>query len=149
MGVDNAAVARRYMTEIWEKGDPAAIDELVADDILLRDPMTNARGIDTIRERVAEANKAFTDVTITIHEVIVAGNRVVVRHTWRAQQVGTFLGVPATNRIIKCEVVELLQIEHGKVVENLSFFDLHSMLQQMTALPAVDDPRPHAMASTS
>ena len=40
MGVDNAAVARRYMTELWGKGNVQLIDELVDDDIVVSDPMS-------------------------------------------------------------------------------------------------------------
>ena len=140
MGIDNAAVARRYTTEIWAKGKLDVIDELVGDNIELKDPMTphGVRGKDALRERVREMSKSFSDVDIAIDEVIVAGDRVVIRQIWRGKHSGVFMGLRATHKTVSCLSCEVLRIDDGKVVENISYFDVYEMFQQLGLLPPAD-----------
>ena len=139
MGVDNATVARRYMTEIWGKGDLDVVDELVAPEIVLRDPLSpEVRGIEAVRERVRDMTATFSNGSITIDEIIVSGDRAVVCHTWRGVHRGELFGVPGTGRTLTVKVVELLRIEGGKVVENTSYFDAYGMIQQLGVLPPPD-----------
>lgn len=140
MGFDNAAVARRYMQELFARGNADAIDELVDDSIELKDPMTphGVRGKDAVRERIESMAGVFTDVDIIIEEVLVSGDRVVLRHTWRAKHVGTFMGVGGTGKYLSCLTSEFLRIRNGKVVENISYFDVYEMFQQLGLLPPPD-----------
>ena len=140
MGIDTGTVARRYMTDIWAKGKLDVIDELVGDDIELKDPMTphGVRGKDAVRERIREMSKSFSDAAIAIDEVIVSGDRVVLRHTWRAKHTGDFMGLRATGKTISCISCEILRIEGGKVVENITYFDVYEMFQQLGLLPPAD-----------
>lgn len=140
MGVDNAALARRYMTEIWGKGNLDAIDELCDDAISLQDPMTPtpAVGKQEIRKRIHEMAPMFSDIDLSIKDVIVSGDRVVVLHTWRGKHTGDFFGIKATGKTLTCETVEVLRMKNGKVAENLSSFDVYGMFQQLGALPPPD-----------
>lgn len=153
MGVDNGAVARRYLTELWGKGNVDLIDELVDPQIKLVDPMTpgGVQGLDVVRERVQGMSKEFDDNSLTIDEVIVAGDRVIVRTTWSGVHRGDFFGFKNTGRRASCKTVELLRISNGKVIENLSYFDTYEMFQQLGILPSPDQLRdalkPQAAAS--
>ena len=137
MGVDTAALARRYMNEIFAKGKLDAIDELVGDNIELKDPMTphGVRGKDALRERVREMSRSFSDAEFDVDEVIVAGDRVIMRQTWRGKHTGDFMGLRATGKTVSCLACDILRIEDGKVVENISYFDVYEMLQQLGLLP--------------
>jgi len=148
MGVDNGVIARRYMTEIWSEGKFDAIDELVGDDIVLRDPMTpgSVTGKAEVRKRVTEMPKMFGDNALHIKETIVSGDRVVMLTTWRAVHKGDFFGIAGTGKTITCEGVEVLRINNGKVVENESYFDVYTMFQQMGALPSPDKLKPKERA---
>lgn len=151
MGVDNAALARRYMTELWGKNNENLIDELVDDEILLRDPMTpdGVRGKAEVRKRVNGMTNMFENSSITIRDVIVSGDRVVVTSTWRGTHKGDFYGVKGTGKTVNCESVDVLRMKNGKVVENESFFDSYSMLQQMGALPPLEQFKPRENQATS
>lgn len=147
MGVDNANIARRYMTEVWANGNLAAVDELVDKGIVLRDPlgMKPTEGIEKFKERVARLAKDFEQQTDTIDEVVVVGDRVVVRHTWRGVHRGEFYRIPGTGKTLTVHAAEFLRIQNGKVVENISYFDLYSMFEQLAVLPPPEhlrDPMP-------
>lgn len=139
MGTDNAGVARRYLTEVWANGNLAAVDELVGKHIVVRDTMgTDLRGIDRVKEMVKKMKPTFSDNTFTIEENIVAGDRVVVRYTWRGVHRGAFFGIPGTGRTLTNQGIELLRIANGKVVEQLAYMDSYSLFQQLGALPERD-----------
>lgn len=137
MGVDNANIARRYMTEVWANGNMDVADELVDRGIVLRDPLSlkPVEGIEKFKERVAQVGRDFDHQTNTLDEVLVFGDRVVVRNTWRGIHRGNFYGIRGTGKTLTCHAVELLRIENGKVVENVSYFDLYSMFEQLGVLP--------------
>ncbi len=137
MGVDNANIARRYMTEVWANGSLAAVDELVDKGVVLRDPMSlrPREGIEKLKERVEQLSKDFDHQTVTIEEIMVAGDRVVVRHTWRGIHRGNFYGIKGTGKTLTASSVEFLRIRNGKVVENISYFDVYAMFEQLGVLP--------------
>jgi steroid delta-isomerase-like uncharacterized protein len=147
MGVDNGSLGRRYLDELWGKGNLALVDELVDPSIVLRDPMSaEVTGIENVRQRVKEMLATFSDTSNTIHDVIVSGDRVVIRGTWRGVHRGDFFGIPGTGKPVSCEGVEVLRIKNGKVVENISYFDLYTMFQQLGALPSPDKLAPAKQA---
>jgi len=140
MGTDNANIARRYLTEVWGKGNPAAIGELVHKDIVVRDNTGRGggRGVEKVKEMVEMMHRSFADSSFTIEDVIVAGDRVVIRHTWRGTHTGPFHGIAATGRAITSQVVEVLRLAVGKVVEDIGYMDTYTMFQQLGVLPAPD-----------
>ena len=150
MGTDNTTLARRYMTEVWGKGNLAAIDELVDKDVVVSDTMgTDLRGIEKVKQMVDMMKTTFSDNTFTIEEIIVAGDRVVIRHTWQGVHRGDFFGIPGTGRTVKNPGIDVLRIANGKVVEDIGYMDSYAMFQQLGALPDRDklvQPRPAAEA---
>jgi hypothetical protein len=86
MGVDNTSVARRYMSEIWSKGNLAAVDELVDDKIVVRDNMgTDISGKDKLKEMVTMMQSSFSDNAFDIEDLIVAGDRITILMKWHGK----------------------------------------------------------------
>jgi steroid delta-isomerase-like uncharacterized protein len=124
------------MTEVWGKGDLDAIDELVAEHVLVRDNVgMGGRGRAAVREMIEASHRAFPDQTVTIEDVIVAGDRVVLRYVWRGTHTGAFHGIAGTGRTVTTPVVEVLRLARGKVVEEIGYMDLYGLFQQLGVLP--------------
>jgi len=137
MGYDNGVLARKYITELWGKGNLSLIDELVDENIKLSDPITKStEGKAAVKAHIEKMTKDITDSSITIEELAVAGDVVVVREKWSGVHKGDFFGVPAAGKRITCDAVDWLRFKDGKVVENLSYFDLYEMFQQLGAAPS-------------
>src|SRR5688500_11717239 len=113
MGVDNATLARRYLTELWGKRNLDLVDELVDPNIVLGDPMTPepAKGIDTVKSRIKDMSKHFTESSITVTEVVVQGDTVIARARWTGKHTGDFFGIKPTNKTIKCDSAEVIKIK--------------------------------------
>jgi steroid delta-isomerase-like uncharacterized protein len=139
MGTDNAIVARRFITEIWGKGNLDAIAELVDENIVVKDNAgTDKKGIAAVKEMVKMMKGTFSDNSFTFEDVIVAGDRVALRLTWHGKHTGDFFGVKPTGKTLSSPGAEFLRIVNGKVVEEHGFMDLYAMFRGVGALPAPD-----------
>jgi steroid delta-isomerase-like uncharacterized protein len=136
MVVDHADIAQRYIIELWEERDLDVVSALVDEHYVLRDPLSLLEGRDALVERLR--NDSFTDVMIIIEDVIAAHDRVVVRSTWQGVQSGPFLGLDATHKRAVLDVVHVLTIADGLVVEDSTYFDVYALFEQLGALPAPD-----------
>lgn len=137
MGYDNGTLARKYITELWGKGNLSLIDELVDENIKLSDPiMKKTEGKAAVKEHIEKMSKDITESSINIEELTVAGDVVVIREKWSGVHKGDFFGVPAKGKRVTCDAVDWLRFKDGKVVENYSYFDLYEMFQQLGAAPS-------------
>ena len=67
-------------------------------------------------------------------EAVVEGqDAVVVRQRAKATHVADFLGIPATGRRVSWEVVIMVKVKDGRVVENCTMLDLWGIYRQLTA----------------
>ena len=140
MAADQIEIAQRYVIELWEARDVAVVSTLVDEQYVLREPLALLEGRDALIERLRDA--AFGDVMIIIEDVIAADERVVVRSTWQAVQRGTFFGVEPTGKRILLDVIQVLTIDSGRVVEDSTYYDVYGLFEQLGALPP-----PHKLAA--
>ena len=139
MAIDNTVLARRYINEIWSKGNFDVIDELIAPDALFRDTfLPEARGPDAFRSKVKDMRIAFPDLAFTIEEVIALADRVLVRSNARGTHRGPLAGIPATGRMGSGKGVDLMKVSNGKITEVLSYWDALSLFQQLGVVPTLD-----------
>lgn len=136
MATDPIEIAQRYVIEVWEARDVAVVSTLVDELFVLREPLALIEGRDALVQRLRDA--AFGDAMIIIEDVIAAGGHVVVRSTWQAVQRGTFFGVEPTNKRILLDVIQVLTIGEGRVVEDSTYYDVYSLFEQLGALPPAD-----------
>src|SRR5262245_28657867 len=110
MGVDNAAAARRYVNEIWSKGNLSAADELVDVNVVVKDAVgTSIEGRDSLKELVGAMQSSFSESTFDIEDVLVCGDRVVMLFTWRGTHRGDFFGFRRTGRRITTAGIHVLR----------------------------------------
>lgn len=75
----------------------------------------------------------FADWRSTIEAVVEGQDAVVVRQRAEATHVADFLGIPATGRRVSWEVVAMVKVRNGRVVENYTILDLWGIHRQLTA----------------
>ena len=88
-------------------------------------------------KRFAQAIRAgFGDeVNISHEDVIVHGDRVVIRWTSWGTHKGDLLGVPATGKPVKITGIDIFRVKDGKLAELWQNWDQLQMLQQVGAVP--------------
>ncbi|SRR6266540_7061297 len=130
----NKALVRRYIEDVWDKRNMAAIDELIAADYI-----QHTRGVPPGREGVKQffgmVRAAFPDVTQTAEDMIAEGDKVVWRWTIRGTHTVPFQQLPPTGKQVTITGVNIVRIAGGQLVENWGEVDMLGLLQQLGAIP--------------
>lgn len=128
------ALLRRYMREVWDEGNPDAVEDFLDADYIrhvspTKPPIGRVEQID----RLKSFRPAFPDISITVEDVIVSDDRVAFRSTMRGTHQGEFLGVDATGTRIKVNLLDVWRIANGKIVEQWGGPDMHDLMRQLDA----------------
>ncbi len=78
---------------------------------------------------------AFPDLTHTVKEYVVEGDRVAVNMVACGTHQGELMGMPPTGKQIEVSAVAFFRIAGGKVIEQEGIFDQMTMLQQLGMIP--------------
>lgn len=130
---EKKAVVRRFVEEVYNKGNLNAVDELVAEAYV--DHAQNVQGRAAVKEIVSSIRAAFPDLQVTIEDMVAEGDTVAVRtrstHTHR----GHFMGIPPTGVEGSHTGMAFIRIVDGQVVEFWEEADMLGLLQQLDAVP--------------
>lgn len=149
---EHKAIARRFREELWNTGDPALVGQLFDRDCVVhaRVPLTTdfSRGPDAVGQLVLFYRMAFSDLRMTIEEIVAEGDLVVTRWSGRGLHTGDLLGLPSTGRETVTTGMDMLRIREGKIVEGWVSWDVLALVEQLAAptpsAAAVGEPEPGA-----
>jgi steroid delta-isomerase-like uncharacterized protein len=133
---ENKALVRRFYEEI-DKGNLAAMDELVAEDYINHHPPPFP-GLAPGREGLKQAFKLFWEATPGYHQIedqVADGDKVVTRLTVYGTHEQDLPGVPRTGNKLEMTATAIHRIANGQLVEHWSNTDELGLLQQLGVLP--------------
>jgi steroid delta-isomerase-like uncharacterized protein len=139
---ENKAIVHRLSDELWNKGNLAPIDELVAADVVVHSPTFPGSGRGAFKQWVIGGRAAFPDCQLTLEDLIAEGDKVTLRWTFRGAHNGELPGIPPTNQHVVVTGIYIYRIVRGQVVERWDSEDTLSMLQQLGVIPTPGQP-PH------
>ena len=123
----------RYFREVWEGGDVALLAELLAADFVDHSPFPGVPPTrDGVKMLFGGLRAAFPDLHVTIDEQVAEGEKVVTRKTFRGTHRGEFMGAPPTNRPIAWEVIDILTLRDGRIVEHRLALDRLALREQLS-----------------
>lgn len=140
MSEQNKMLVRRAVNEVYNQGNLAVVDELVASDFVIHAASEDIRGPEATKQYVAALREAFPDIHFTIDDQFADGDRVATRWTARATHTGTFQGIPPTGKQVRMTAIDIDRIVNGKVVECWTNMDELGLLQQLGVIPASAEP---------
>ena len=113
--------------------DPDLVDSFVASDY---------RNHNFFVDDGREANRRFwtaffaalPDLTATMEDLVVSGDRVVGRFVYRGTHLGAFMGIPASGRPVEMRSIDIWRVADGMFVEHWDELNTLQLLQQMGAL---------------
>ena len=135
---DNKALMRRFLEEVFNKQNLAAIDEFIAPSHVdhTLPPFLPATPEGTKRA-IGMFLTAFPDVHLTVEDMIAEGDKVVTWYTSRGTQKGAFVGIPPTGKQVAVSTIDIVRMEGGKIAEEWGIDDRLGMLQQLGLVPAM------------
>jgi predicted ester cyclase len=87
-------------------------------------------------------HSALKDVRLRIEFLIAEGDRVVDHWTLSAVHKGEFLGLPATGKSITITGTDISRLAGGKIAEVWHVEDILGMMQELGAIPAMNEAQP-------
>ena len=134
---ENKTQYRRTFEEVFNKGDLAIVDELVAPDFLNHEvpPGMNNRGPESTRQVVTMLRTAFPDLHFTIEDLVAEGDTVAGRVTMSGTHQGPFQGIPPTGRSFQQAHMHFVRFRDGKAIEHRAVRDDLGMMRQLGVLP--------------
>jgi predicted ester cyclase len=117
--------------------DPDAVDAFEAVDYIDHDPYV-ADGREANRAFWSSFFTAFPDIEATMDDLVVAGDRVVGRFTYRGTHAGPFYGMAATGNAIEMRSIDIWRTANGEFVEHWDELNLLDLFQQIGMIPAFE-----------
>jgi steroid delta-isomerase-like uncharacterized protein len=90
-------------------------------------------GADDTRQTIAAFRKVFPDARFTNDDMLIDGDKVVVRWTCTATHQSTFRGIPATGKRVTFIGINIYRLRDGKIVERWSVKDYATVFRQLGA----------------
>lgn len=132
---ENKALVRRFYEEI-DRGNLAAMDELVAEDYVNHDPPPFP-DLPPGRAGLKRAFELFWHATPGYHVIedqVAEGDKVVTRLRGVGKHEGEVFGAPPSGQPLDVKAVAIHRIANGQLAEHWSAMDSAALLQQLGAI---------------
>lgn len=126
-------VLSRLIDEGFSGGSLEVADELVADDVIEHQDFGpgHAAGPAGVKAVMASLRRAFPDFKLTIEELVVNGDTAWSRSVATGTNAGSFMGHPPTGRPIRTDVIDVVRVKEGRIVEHWGIPDRLGALMQL------------------
>src|SRR5881397_3203141 len=102
MSEDHKARIREFIDRVLTAGEINATGDYFHSDVVEEVPFPGqGPGLDGLKETLTRIRRAFPDSQWRVEEQIAEDNNVLTRFLWSGTHQGEFLGIPATNRVIR------------------------------------------------
>ncbi|MFL5779333.1 MAG: ester cyclase [Chloroflexota bacterium] len=132
---ENVALVQRFIREVFLERRFDSVDELLADDFTPHTWGATGPGKDALKEAITRVSAGLADASMTIDDTIAQDDKVAVRLTSTARQVGEFMGMPPSGRTYTIGEIHIFRLEDGRIAEHWHQADFLGMLRQLGAMP--------------
>jgi steroid delta-isomerase-like uncharacterized protein len=130
---ENKALTQRFYNEVFNSHNVAGIKSYCTSDFIDHNPSPGhtGKGLDDLTAQLNEFLTALPDLHITTDIMIAEEDKVVTYLTMTGTNSGPFGNMPATNKSVKINGVDIVQIKDGKATERWGVFDDLSLMNQL------------------
>ena len=133
---ENKTLAGRWLDEIWNKVNLAAVDELCTTNFTFS---YAAPGVSNDREgykqTVIMLTSGVSDLKVTLEDMVAEGDKVAVRWKGNSKHTGEYMGIPPTGKQLSMTGISIARIEGSKIAEEWGEMDMMGLMQQIGAFP--------------
>jgi len=129
---------RKIFDEAYNQGKLEIIDDLVADDYVRKQPpMKSVKGLDAYKKFITQIREAYSNLKISLDEVLADGDKTVARITLTGKHTGRTptLHAPPTGKEISMVGCVVSTWKDGKLVEDFAYNDYMGLTQQFGVVP--------------
>ena len=132
----NKALVTRLFEEVWNKGKSSLIDEICHVEFVAHypPPIDFGKGIAGLKNVLMQMRTAFSHYHAKIEDIIVEGDKVVVRFNVTGLHEEPLAGVPATGGEVDYDEIAIFRLVDGKIIEQHGMPDMVTLLGQIGVL---------------
>ena len=127
------AVFNSFMT-----GNVDGLEKLVDQNFVEHTPPPgfDVNGLENFKKWVTINHNAFPDLKMTILDIVDQGDLVMVHYNWKGTNTGDMgPDMPATNKAVDCNGVDVMKFKDGKCTEHWGYFEESKMMTQLGMMP--------------
>jgi predicted ester cyclase len=129
---------RRFFEEGLGRGNLDLIDELVAADAVMHNPLI-LDAPSSVRSSVEMVRRAFPDLSVEVLDLIAEGDRVAAFLRLSGTNTGTYRRGGATNRRASMRAFFIWRVANGRLAESWGVADRFDFLQQLGIIGSDDE----------
>lgn len=135
--MDAKDVVLAFYKEVFENKHFDVIEELCAPDIVEHTPMPGQpeSGLETARWIANTMTSAFSDISVTVDDVISEGDHAAVRNTFHGTHTGELMGIPPTGKRVSISNVDIIWSRNGKATDHWGYMDTMQLMVQLGVAP--------------
>ena len=141
----NKDIARRFVDEVFVQGRAETVDEIVSPEFQSHSWPSTGDGREDVKQAIERVSQGLEDIGFDVEDMIAEDDRVAIRVTATARQVGEFMGMPPSGKSYEIGEIHIFRITDGQITEHWDQIDTLGLMQQLGALPA---PKEAAAART-
>ena len=129
----NKQAVRRFNLEVIEQGNRESFQELMDPQFVNRSaPPEAPNGPESLFAFFNEVLRAgLPNLKVTIHDQLAEGDKVTTRKTIEGTHTGPLMGVPASHKVIRIEVIDIVRLRDGRYLEHWGINTFPSVLAQL------------------
>jgi steroid delta-isomerase-like uncharacterized protein len=119
---------------VWDADAPSGMmDQIFAADVVDHSPQPGqADGREGMQQSLDLYHAVFPDLRVTTEDVLVSGDRAVLRWSATGTHEGDQLGAPATHRTVRMTGIDIVRVEDGRIVEHWGESNALELMQQIS-----------------
>ena len=118
--------------EAFNMKDPALLDRILSENwVDIPTAPGQPAGREGVKPLLAQLTTTFPDFKVSIEEILQDGNKVIVRSEITGTQRETFMGLPAKNRTMTIQAVDIHEFKDQKIVRTWHTEDWMTGLRQL------------------
>jgi steroid delta-isomerase-like uncharacterized protein len=134
---DHKQRIREFWEAAWNRGELAAVDELLAPEYARYSIDPEVRDRQYVKDSIRDVRAAFPDLHSTIDDLIAEGDKVVISWSATGTQLGDFLGFPATGTSVITAGVLISRFVGDRIVEEWATWNALDLLRDLGVIKIV------------
>lgn len=135
MSEANKQLIQRWFEEVWNKGRPDAIDEMIAEDCVIHGlgeaTGQSVTGPSEFKTFHATFREAFPDITVSVDDTVAEGDKVAARCSVYGKHTGDSLGFKASQSPVEFTGITIVRVREGRIAEAWNNFDFMKLYKQI------------------
>jgi steroid delta-isomerase-like uncharacterized protein len=130
-------IMRSFIERYQDGRDARALAEFLSPEVVDHTPLPGTTpGAEGVRQVFEMLWSALPDMRVKVHQMVAEGDTVVTRKSFVGTHRGELFGVPPTGKDVHLDLIDIVRVSDGKIVEHWNIVDSMGLMQQLGAVPA-------------